>query len=186
LNAQIARVKFGYFCTSKMKPFLKHPLPQCGASTDPAALERATLPQPEVIEGDPETGWGMWAEAVTFRESQSPESYADTMPSQLAPLLEPAIPIAMKPLAVESSESTPDRKKREAMELLARDHKRIHDAIELMWGRRECSAYIQKLMMSGGDGMGRSREGFKVEAVAAMLVLSDLNDAASEWRLRGA
>ena len=169
-----------------MNPFHKDPLPQSGASTDPAALERATLPLPEVIEGDPETGWGMWAEAVTFRESQSPESYADTMPSQLAPLLEPVVPMIMKPQTVESSESTPDRKKREAMELLARDHKRIHDAIDVMWGRRECSAYIQKLMMSGGDGMGRSREGFKVEAVAALLVLSDLNDAASEWRLRDA
>ena len=172
--------------THPMNPLHKDPSQQSGASTDPAALERARLPQPEVIESDPETGWGMWKEAVVFRESQSPESYADTMPSQLAPLFQPAVPVAMAPQAVASSESTPERKKREAMELLARDHKRIHDVIDMMWGQRECSAYIQKLLMSGGDGMGNSRIGFKVDAVAAMLVLSDLNDAASEWRLRGA
>ena len=169
-----------------MKPFLKHPLPQSSASTNPAALERATLPQPEVIESDPETGWGMWAEAITFQESQSRESYAATPPSQRAPFLKPVVPVVIKPPALGSSASTPERKKCEAMELLARDHKRIHDAIELMWGKRECSVYIQKLMMSGGDGMSRSREGFRLEAVAALLVLSDLNDAASEWRLRDA
>jgi hypothetical protein len=92
----------------------------------------------------------------------------------------------MKPLAVEYAASPSERKKRDAMELLKRDHKRIHDAIELMWGERECSIHIQRLMMSGGDGMGKNRVGFKVETVAALLALSDLNDAASEWRLRGA
>ena len=168
-----------------MKPTHQDPLPQSGASTDPAALERAELPQPEVIERDPETGWGMWNEAVSFQESRSMESYADTMPSQLAPLFQPAVAVKMQPQTVEPTESSPERKKREAMELLERDHRRIHDAIASMWGKRECSAYIQNLLMGGGDGMGRSRDGFKVGAVAALLVLSDLNDDASEWRLAG-
>lgn len=46
-----------------------------------------------------------------------------------------------------------------------------------MWGHKECSDYISKLIMSGGDGMGRARVGFNQDAANAMLVLGNLHDA---------
>jgi hypothetical protein len=45
-----------------------------------------------------------------------------------------------------------------------------------MWGYKECSMYINKLIMNGGDGMGHSRIGFNQEAADAMMVLADLHD----------
>jgi hypothetical protein len=169
------------------KPF-KPPKQQGNQHMDDLSENLPALPLPEVTESDHETGWSMWHEAVSFQESGFPEAYQNTVPSALTPLDSPKPTLAPnQPQSKTEVEDTPDqRKKREAMALLARDHKRIHDAIELMWGRRECSAYILKLLSSGGDGMSRSRVGFKLEATAALLALSDLNDAASEWRMGGA
>jgi hypothetical protein len=56
-------------------------------------------------------------------------------------------------------------------------HRRIANTIRTLWGYKECGVYINKLIMSGGDGMGHARVGFNQEAVEAMLVLSDIHDA---------
>ncbi len=143
----------------------------------------SSMPLPEVTESDHETGWSLWHEAVSFQESGFPQAYQNTVPSELMPMSD----------SVADNESSSEKnvaaanelKKRDAMAHLALNHKRIHDAIALMWGKRECSAYILKLLSSGGDGMQRTRVGFKMEATEALLLLSDLNDAACEWRMRG-
>jgi hypothetical protein len=56
-------------------------------------------------------------------------------------------------------------------------HRRIANTIRTLWGYKECSIYINKLIMAGGDGMGQSRVGFNQDAVQAMLALSDIHDA---------
>ena len=62
-----------------------------------------------------------------------------------------------------------------SMAVVAKHHERIAKAIELFWGTRDCVEYIQKLVMSGGDGLGRSRVGFKPEVVSALLSLISLH-----------
>ena len=163
-----------------MKPLLKDPPASGGSHSDTSVEDRSSLPLPEVIENDHATGWGMWDKAVSFQESQSLDSYADTQPSQLAPLFAPVTPSQVAGLTRSAPDNSAEKKRQDAMRTLERDHKRIHAAIDMMWGRKECSAYIQNLVMSGGDGMGNSREGFKMEVVAALLILGDLNDI--EWQ----
>lgn len=70
-----------------------------------------------------------------------------------------------------------ERRLPEALKVIERDYKRIHDVIQSSWGHREFGDFIRQLIMSGGDGMGQSRVGFKREVVTAMFVLSDLHDA---------
>jgi hypothetical protein len=45
-----------------------------------------------------------------------------------------------------------------------------------LWGHKECSEYISKLIMDGGDNKGHVRMGFNQDAATAMMVLSDLHD----------
>jgi len=74
-------------------------------------------------------------------------------------------------------EKTPEQRMSDALAVVEHFHSRIANTIRTMWGYPECSAYINKLIMSGGDGMGHARVGFNQEAVDAMLVLVDLHDA---------
>ncbi|MEO8546645.1 MAG: hypothetical protein ABJA49_11185 [Betaproteobacteria bacterium] len=62
-----------------------------------------------------------------------------------------------------------------AMAIIAKHHARIAKAITLFWGTRECVAYIDKLVLSGGDGLGRARIGFKPEVVSALMSLISLH-----------
>ena len=62
-----------------------------------------------------------------------------------------------------------------AMGIIARHHDRIAKSIQLFWGTRDCVEYIQKLVMSGGDGFGNARVGFKPEVVSALLSLTALH-----------
>jgi hypothetical protein len=64
-----------------------------------------------------------------------------------------------------------------ALLVVDRHHHRVANTIRTMWGYKECSVYINKLVMAGGDGMGQARVGFNQEAVEAMLALSDIHDA---------
>jgi hypothetical protein len=64
-----------------------------------------------------------------------------------------------------------------ALATVEQHHQRIANTIRTLWGYRECSVYINRLIMAGGDGMGHARVGFNQEAVAAMLALSDIHDA---------
>jgi hypothetical protein len=59
--------------------------------------------------------------------------------------------------------------------VVAKHHERIAKAIEMFWGTRDCVEYIQKLVLSGGDGLGQTRIGFKPEVVSALLSLISLH-----------
>ena len=78
---------------------------------------------------------------------------------------------------MELQQSTLTVRKNAALDTVELHHKRIANTIRTLWGYKECSVYINKLIMAGGDGMGHARVGFNQEAVEAMLVLSDLHDA---------
>ena len=64
----------------------------------------------------------------------------------------------------------------DALEVVELHHHRIAGTIRSLWGYKECGAYINKLIMNGGDGMGHARIGFNQDAVAAMMALSDLHE----------
>ena len=71
---------------------------------------------------------------------------------------------------------TLEQRKNIALETVERHHQRIANTIRTLWGYKECSVYINRLIMAGGDGMGHARVGFNQEAVEAMLALSDIHD----------
>ena len=62
------------------------------------------------------------------------------------------------------------------MAIITCHHERIAKAINTFWGHRDCVEYIQKLIMSGGDGAGNARVGFKAEVVAALINLTNLHE----------
>lgn len=97
-----------------------------------------------------------------------------------APLHQPA-PAADLPLPASGltppGDLTVEQQKNAALEVVELHHHRIANTIRTLWGYRECSIYINKLIMAGGDGMGHARVGFNQDAVQAMLALSDLHDA---------
>lgn len=95
-------------------------------------------------------------------QTEDSEPFARTLPAELVPLME---------------EDSPQRQRDEALAIVEARHPRISNTILTLWGYRECSVYINRLIMAGGDGMGHARVGFNQDAVEAMLALSDLHDA---------
>ncbi len=128
----------------------------------------------EVIEDDPDTAWSMWDSALAAQESGQ---VAGTVPAQAATpsadaldFVVPTQPMALEQLSLE-------QRKNVALNTVEKHHQRIANTIRTLWGYKECSQYINKLIMAGGDGMGHARVGFNQDAVEAMLALSDLHDA---------
>ena len=62
-----------------------------------------------------------------------------------------------------------------AMAVIAKHHERIAKAITVFWGTRDCVEYIEQLVLSGGDGLGRTRIGFKPEVVSALMSLISMH-----------
>ncbi len=62
-----------------------------------------------------------------------------------------------------------------AMAIVASHHERIAKAITAFWGSRDCVEYIEKLVLNGGDGLGKTRVGFKPEVVSALMSLISLH-----------
>ncbi len=62
------------------------------------------------------------------------------------------------------------------MAVIASHHERITTAINTFWGHRDCTEYLQKLILSGGDGAGKARVGFKPAVLAALINLSELHE----------
>lgn len=131
----------------------------------------------EVIEDDPETGWGLWDSALADQDSRL-SNLADEKASE--PLSAgqsgaqddsdvPTQPMALEDLPLEQQVNN-------ALEVVEMHHQRIANTIRSLWGYKECSVYINKLIMSGGDGMGQARVGFNQKAVDAMMTLVDLHD----------
>lgn len=62
------------------------------------------------------------------------------------------------------------------MAIINLHHARIGKAIDTFWGHQDCVEYLQKLIMSGGDGLGKTRVGFKREVLAALMNLSNMHE----------
>ena len=62
------------------------------------------------------------------------------------------------------------------MGIIRAHHARIASAIEMFWGHKDCVEYLQQLILSGGDGVGRARVGFKQEVITALMRLISLHD----------
>ena len=63
-----------------------------------------------------------------------------------------------------------------AMAIIAKRHERIAKAITVFWGSQDFVDYMEKLVMSGGDGFGNARVGFKPEVVSALMSLISLHE----------
>ena len=69
-----------------------------------------------------------------------------------------------------------DRRIRQ-MAIISRQHERIARTIDAFWGQPECANYLQKLIKSGGDGVEKTRVGFKPQVMSALIALTELHDA---------
>lgn len=67
------------------------------------------------------------------------------------------------------------RKERE-MDVISQHHERIAKAIGVFWGHKDCTEYLQTLILNGGDGFGRARIGFRAEVMTALINLVNLHD----------
>lgn len=54
-------------------------------------------------------------------------------------------------------------------------HDRIGRAIDVFWGHKDCVAYLETLILNGGDGFGNARVGFRKEVLSALLNLVRLH-----------
>jgi hypothetical protein len=54
-------------------------------------------------------------------------------------------------------------------------HDRISRAIDVFWGHKDCVAYLETLILNGGDGFGNARIGFRKEVMSALLNLVRLH-----------
>ena len=138
----------------------------------------------EVVEDDPETSWSMWDNALAEQDSR----YSGLPPLPALPQTMPlgraeaksaeAFPdfdeVATEPMGLE--ERSPEQRAVAALEIVALYHHRVANTIRTLWGYKECSVYINRLIMNGGDGMGNARVGFNPDAAQAMLLLADLHD----------
>jgi hypothetical protein len=141
----------------------------------------------EVIEDDPDTAWREWDNALAAQEASTPAppAVAAVAPNPVAPAVSEPVAAASSEVDLElSTEPAPlepptlEQRKDKALGTVEMHHQRIANTIRTLWGYKECGVYINKLIMSGGDGMGHARVGFNQDAVQAMLELSDLHDAA--------
>lgn len=154
---------------------------------DPAAQKTAVPRGMEVTEDDPDTAWGLWDSALVEQESRFGQigeavSAKSTVHVRQVPSVnhrDPEPPVQdffvdTQPLGLE--EKSPDQRREDALVVVEMHHKRIANTIRTMWGYKECSMYIYKLIMNGGDGMGHARIGFNQDAAEAMMALAELHD----------
>ena len=136
----------------------------------------------EVIEDDPDTAWSLWDSALAEQDSRfnadGPASASPAVPvadDTPVPTLDVDIGnLPTQPLGLE--DMSPELRKDAALQIVESHHQRIANTIRTLWGYKECSLYINKLIMNGGDGMGHARIGFNQDAAEAMLVLADIHD----------
>jgi hypothetical protein len=135
----------------------------------------------EVVEDDPDTTWGLWKSAVAEQDSRfSGAPIEEPLPD----VSQGFLPTAPMPLLAEGSpsgaaaprERTVGQRREDALQVVELHHHRVANTIRTLWGHKECSEYISKLIMDGGDSKGNARMGFHQDAAASMMVLSDLHD----------
>ncbi|MES2584884.1 MAG: hypothetical protein V4627_19320 [Pseudomonadota bacterium] len=132
----------------------------------------------EVVEDDPNTAWGLWEDAVAEQDSKfSALPTLDPSFQSTAPMgLQDGIP-TQQDQSLSREARTLEQRKEDALSTVELHHHRIANTIRTLWGYKECSDYISKLILSGGDGMGQSRMGFNQDAANAMMLLAEIHDA---------
>lgn len=161
-----------------------------GSSNVSKRLDAADSRGLEVVEDDPETSWSLWDSALAEQDSRYSEVAPTTKAAPSTVSAKPQTPgrtelksaeafrsfdeIATQPMGLEGP--SPAQRAAEALDTVELFHHRIATTIRNLWGYKECSLYINKLIMNGGDGMGQDHVGFNAEAAQAMLVLADLHD----------
>lgn len=63
-----------------------------------------------------------------------------------------------------------------SMKIIARESPKIHGIVESLWGRAECSEYLQKMILDCSEVIDGNRVGFKVGTVAAFVLLLELHE----------
>lgn len=132
----------------------------------------------EVVEDDPNTAWGLWEDAVAEQDSKfSALPTIDAAFQSTAPMgLQDNIPTEQD-VSLSREARTLEQRKEDALSTVELHHHRIANTIRTLWGYKECSDYISKLILAGGDGMGHARMGFNQDAANAMMLLSEIHDA---------
>ncbi len=130
----------------------------------------------EVIEDDPDTTWGLWDSALAEQDSRHSQNTTVPFQSMKAGVnnVTDDFDAPTQPMALD--EKSPSERKEDALAIVDQHHHRIAHTIRTMWGYKECSSYISKLIMNAGDGTGRNRVGFNPDAAEAMMLLSTLHD----------
>ncbi|HPW07757.1 MAG TPA: hypothetical protein PLD78_08935 [Burkholderiaceae bacterium] len=134
---------------------------------------------PGQIRREPISVWALLKDALNNRNhaaAQPDESFITTRP---APLL--AMPVQQDEVQMDRRSAAPqeqeaERKKQGAMRTIGQDLPQIHAMIGSLWGRQECSDYIQDLVMTGGDGVNPRAPRLKIDALTALLELDRLHD----------
>jgi hypothetical protein len=83
----------------------------------------------------------------------------------------------MQDISLSREARTLEQRKEDALSTVELHHHRIANTIRTLWGYKECSDYISKLILAGGDGMGHARMGFNQDAANAMMLLAEIHDA---------
>lgn len=65
--------------------------------------------------------------------------------------------------------------------VIAEHHERIAKSIKVFWGHRDCVEYLEQLVLSGGDGAGKTRIGFRLEVIAALINLTTMHEVTQDW-----
>ena len=144
-------------------------------STPPDAVDSRGL---EVVEDDPNTAWGLWEDAVAEQDSKfSALPTIDPAFQNTAPMGLQEDTLAQQDITQSRQALTLEQRKEDALSTVELHHHRIANTIRTLWGYKECSDYISKLILSGGDGMGHARLGFNQDAANAMMLLAEIHDA---------
>ena len=102
-----------------------------------------------------------------------PSNPADSLSGQLFPDLEDR---DMKTRPMGLHEMPAPAQYDLALGVITQYHPRIAATISSIWGHKECGEYIANLIMSGGDGVGRARVGFRPAVSSALMSLASLHD----------
>ena len=137
----------------------------------------------EVLSGhirrEPISVWALLKDALNNRNNAAvvpDESFVVTRPAPLLLLPEPRDEVQMDRRATLPAQDQAQTTKQIALATISRDQPKIHAMITSLWGRQECSDYIQGLVMNGDDGASPRPPRLKIDTLTALLDLDRLHD----------
>ena len=158
------------------------------SNTHSAALQTRSGPSrielsAEVLSGhirrEPISVWALLKDALNNRNNtaaESDESFVVTRPAPLLLLPEPRDEVQMDRRSVLPPEQQAEQAKQDALQTIALNQPKIHAMVTSLWGRQECSDYIQGLVMNGDEGAGQRPPRLKIDTLTALLDLDRLHD----------